>query len=251
MATDDSYVNLYRRLRSRDNYDEVFSAMLTDFSRELLDLASVKSCLTFGPGEGQHEVPFIKKFAANVTKLIAVEPDHQSAELLRARLGKDLPGVDCQVIETDMQNWKGLEEPVDLVLMMHVIYYLRPSERKGFLKKLREQWLTSDGRAVVVNCSRTKCPGNAYEIYECLGKPLTAWEDIEADLLETGFSKEYAHEMQCMRDHSNPDETFLRFFQKYVEPPVTLDDVRNAIKELFPTGKSDQAFNMFAVFQRG
>jgi len=249
MATEDSYANLYRALRSHDNYDEVFSAMLTGLSREL-NLASVKSCLTFGPGEGQNEVLFIKKCAANITKLIAVEPHHQSAELLRARLRKDLPGVDCHVIETDMQNWKGLDEPVDLVLMMHVMYYLRPSERKEFLKKLREQWLTSDGRAVVVNDSRTKCPGNAYAIYERLGTPVAAWEDIEADLLETGFSKEYAHEMQCTRDYSNPDQTFLRFFQKHIDQPVTLDDVRNAIKELFPTGKSDQAFNMFAVFQR-
>jgi len=249
MAADDSYVNLFRGFRSHDNYSDVFTAMLTSLSREL-NLASVKSCLTFGPGEGRYEVPFIQKCAANVTKLIAVEPDHQSAELLKARLEKDLPDVDCQVVETDMQNWKDLDEPVDLVLMMHVLYYLRPSERKEFLKKVRKQWLTSEGRAIVVTCSRTKCPGNANEIYERLGTPLTSWEDIEADLLETGFSKEYAYEMQYMRDYSNPRESLLRFFQKHLDHPVTLDDVRNAIKELYPNGKSDQVFNIFAVFQR-
>ena len=249
MATDDSYANLYRAFRSRDNGYEVFSAMLTSLNREL-NLASVKSCLTFGPGEGQYEVSFIKKCAANITKLIAVEPDHQSAELLRARLEKDLPGVDCQVIETDMQNWKGLDEPVDMVVMMHVLYYVGPNERKEFFNKLREQWMTSKGRAVVATCSRTKCPGNGNEIFERLGTPLVAWEDIEADLLETGFSKEYAYEMQYMRDYSNPDESLLHFFQKDVDQPITLDDVRNATKELFPTGKSDQVFNMFAVFQR-
>jgi len=250
MAATEGYLNVYSGFCSHDNYDEVFSATFTGLSKEL-NLASVKSCLIFGPGEGKHEVPFIKKCAANITKIIAVEPDHQSAELLRARLGKDLPGVDCQVIEADIQSWKGLGEPVDLVVMMHVLYYVSPNERKEFFKKMQEQWLTSGGLAIVVSSSRTKCPGNANEIYERLGTPMTAWEDIEADLLEAGLIKQHAHEMQYMRDFSNPDESFLRFYQKHIDQPITLDDVRNAIKELFPTGKSDQVFYTFGVFQTG
>ena len=186
----------------------------------------------------------------NITKLLAIEPDHQSVVGLRVRLDKDLPGVDCQVIETDIQSWKGLDDPVDLVLMMHVLYFVSPSERKELFRKLQEQWLTTGGFVIVVSCSRTKCPGNGNEIYGRLGTPLIPYEDIESEILEAGFVEKYAYEMQYMRDYSDPDEPFLRWFQMHVDQPVTLDDVRNAMKELYPNGKSDQVFNKLAVFQR-
>jgi len=249
MATSDGYLRDYGKFCSHDNYDEVFQGTFDGLSREL-NLATVKSCLIFGPGEGKHEIPFIKQCTANISQLTAVEPDHQSAENLRARLKKDLPGVDCQVVETNIQSWKGLEDPVDLVLMMHMLYYVRPSERKELFRALQGRWLSAGGLAIVVSSSRTKCPGNANQIYERLGTPMTAWEDIEADLLDAGLVKQHAHEMQYVRDFSNPDESFLRFYQNHIEQPVTLDDVRSAIKELFPNGKSDQVFYTFAVFQR-
>ena len=97
----------------------------------------------------------------------------------------------------------------------------------------------------MVNARRTKCPG-----FERIGKPLTAWEDIEADLLEAGFIKQHAHEIQCTRDFSNLDEHILRFYQQRAAKPVTPDDVRSAIEELFPGGKSGQDFYTCAVFQK-
>ena len=103
---------------------------------------------------------------------------------------------------------------------------------------------------VIVSASRTKCPGNANEIYARLGTPLLSWEDIEPDILEAGFIKQHVLEMQLIRDFSNPDESLLRFYQKHIDQPVTLDDFRNATKELFPDGKSDQVFNAFAVLQK-
>jgi len=124
--------------RSNENYGEVLSATIIKLRSEL-NLVSVKSCLTFGPGDGQHEVFFIKQCVPNISKLIAVEPDHESAERLRTRLGKSLSGVDRQVIETIIQSWKGLDDPVDLVLMMQVLYYVSSSERKELFKKLHEQ----------------------------------------------------------------------------------------------------------------
>jgi len=249
MATADSYWKGFSAYRNRDNYNEVFLAMLSKLNSEL-NLTSAKSCVTFGPGDGQYEIQFIKQCAANTNKIIAVESDHESAQRLRARLENSLPGVESQVIEASIQNWKGLDDPVDLVLMMHVLYYVRPSERKELFKKLHEQWLTTDGLVIVVNSSRTKCPGTVYEITARLGTPTTAWEDIEADILEAGFIKQHTHEMQYSRDFSNLDDSFLRFYQDAIDEPVTLDDVRNTIEELFPDGKLGQVFSTFAVFKR-
>jgi len=249
MTTDDGYFETYSAFRRHSTFDEVFPAAISKLSSEL-NLDSVKSCLTFGPGDGQYEVHFIKQCVPNITKLMAVEPDHESAERLRARLEKSLPGVDSQVIETTVQSWKGLGDPVDLVLMMHVLYFVSASERKELFKELHEQWLTTGGRVVVVSASRTKCTGSAHEILARLGTPLVSWEDIETDIVEAGFTKQHAHEITEMRDFSNLDEPFLRFYQKHVDQPVMLDDIRNVIKELFADGSSDQLFRMFAVFQK-
>jgi len=252
MALNDGYLKVYSRFCSHDNYDEVFQSTFSRLSVEL-KLGSAKSCLIFGPGRGHHEVPFIKQCAANINKLIAVEPDHESAERLRVRLANSLPDVDSQVIETNIQSWKGLDDQqqVDLVLMMHVLYYVSPKERKELFNKLHEQWLAAGGCVVVVSSSRTKNPGNANEIYERLGTPMTAWEDIEADVLDAGFIKHHSHEVQYTRDFSNLDESFLRFYQKHIDHAVTLNDVRDVIEEMFPLGgKSDQVFYTFAAFQK-
>jgi len=251
MAADDFYVKVYGQLRSHDNYDEIFPAMISKLSKlGVLNLASVSSCLTIGPGDGEREVQLIKHCVPNISQLIAIEPDQASAERLRSRLAKDLAAVNSQVIESNVQSWKGLDDPVDLVLMMLCLYYVRANERKELFKKMRDEWLVSGGRVIVVSSSRTRCPGNANEIYARLGTPLTAWEDIEADLVEAGFIKQYAHEVQCTRDFANLDESYLRFFQYHIDQPVTLDHVRSVAEEMFPSGKSDQLFYMFAVFQK-
>jgi len=250
MATaDDGYLGVYSEFCSHDTYDEVFRAALVKF-RDELALGSVRSCLIYGPGEGRHEVWFVENCAPNTTRLIAVEPDRRSAERLTSRLERRLPAVESRVIETSIQSWKGPERPVDLVLMLHVLYYVDPGERRELFANLHERWLTDGGFAVVASSSRTKCPGNANEIYARLGTPMTAWEDIETDLLEAGFTRRHSHEMRYERDFSSADESFLRFYQNHIDRPVTLDDVRNAISELFPDGKSDQVFYTFAVFQK-
>jgi len=137
---------------------------------------------------------------------------------------------------------------------MQFLYYVSASERKELFKKLHEQWLTAEGRAVVVSASCTKCPGNKREIGVRLGASVVSWEDIEHDILEAGFIKQHAQEMKSMWDLSNLDEYSLRHVQKFInhhlDQPVTLDVVRNTIKELYPDGKTYPGFEMFAVFQK-
>jgi len=54
MPTDDNYFDELSSWLSHGNYDEVNSTTINKLSNEL-NLDSVKSCLTFGPGDGQHE----------------------------------------------------------------------------------------------------------------------------------------------------------------------------------------------------
>ena len=83
MATDEHYAEMLTSFRSHSDIDKVFQATIDKLSSEL-NLDSVKSCLTVGPGDGQHDVYFIKKCVTNISKLIAVEPDHELVERLRA-----------------------------------------------------------------------------------------------------------------------------------------------------------------------
>ena len=250
MAKRASYWKVFDDYQHNVNYTEIFMAAISKCCGEL-DFSSVKSCLTVGPGDGQYKVAFIKQCVGNTSQLIAVDHDHESVERLKVNLAKNLPNVESQVIETNIERWKGIDGQVDLVLLMNVLYYVRANDRKELYKKMHEEWLASDGRVVVVSVSRTKCPGNACELLDRLGTPILAWEDIESELLEAGFIKQYAYEMQCTRDYSKIDEYSLRFIQYLVDRPVTLDEVRSAVQELFPEGQCDQLFYTLAVFQKG
>ena len=249
MATDDSYFKVFETYRNRINFKEVFTATLSNMCKDV-KLDSVRSCLAIGPAGGENEIEFIKHCAANVNKLLAIEPCHDAAEHLKTSLRTSLPGVETQVLETGIPNWDGLNDPVDLILMFHVLYFLPADERQAFFKKMHDRWLTPGGYVAIVSASRTKSPGNTHMIFERLCKPSPPWEDVEADLQKVGFSKHYAHEMRLKRDFANLDESVLGFYKKNGSlPDVTLDYVRSIIEELYPEGKADE-FNMIAVFKR-
>lgn len=126
---------MHDAFRSRSNFMEVFMSTLSKIASQVR-LDSANSCLAVGPGEGLMEIRFIKKCAANVSRLIAVEQDHESVQRLRDHLGKILPNVKGVMIESDFDSWKGPVDPVELVLLFHTLYYHRPDERKQFLQKL-------------------------------------------------------------------------------------------------------------------
>jgi len=256
MASDRSYRGSYDAFYSYSNEREVFVSTLDKITSEH-NFDSVKSCLAIGAGEGFHEIGFIEKCAANVTKFIAIELDHESAESFKAQLRKRLPDVDGLVTEVDFHSWKGPSDPVDLVLMFHCLYsqyFKDPGERRSLLRKAHDRWLNAGGFLVVLSerhsSSKSLGIGKASEIFIRLGSPVTLWKDIKADILDVGFIKERAHKIQFERDFSNPDEAYLRFYQSQAEQPVTLDDVRTAMKDLYPDGKTYEGFNSLAVFQK-
>lgn len=250
MATGGSYWEMYDSYCSRSNLRELFVPALNKVASEC-DFDSVMSCSAIGPGDGFYEMEVIKKCAPNVTKITAVENDPESIERFKVNLRKMLPDIDGRVVEGDFRGWDGPSEPSDLVCMFHVLYYVG---RQSLLSKAHDRWLKPGGYLAVMSASRTTTPRNPYEIFGRLGTPVTPWEDIEADILNVGFVRKHAYEIQYERDFTNPDESYLRFFLSHVDRPDTctgtLDDVRMVMEELFPGGKTDQGFTMLAVFQK-
>jgi len=249
MATEESLFTVYEEYLSRTNYRETFTIMRMSVQSSHVNFGSVRSCLAIGAGAGEFEIEFIKHCAVNVSKFLAVEPDHESVEHLRTSLKTSLPGVESQVFETTLQNWEGLSDPVDLILIFHSIYYFEEDRWQEWFKRMHDLWLTSGGYVVIVMASRVKSPGNGQLIFEQLGRPVPQLEDVEAYLQKAGFAKLHAYETRKEIDLANPSESLLRFYQYAGRVPTTLDDVRHAMKELYPQGKVDD-FDTIAIYKK-
>jgi len=244
---DESYLKALTSVRDRGNYREVFVNALNLICTDV-KLGGIRSVLSIGPGDGWYEIEFIKHCEANISKFIGVEPDHASVERLRTSLRSSLPGVESQVFETDIQHWEGPGSPIDLITMFNVLYYVPAGERLEFLKKVHDSWLVSGGCVAVVTASRTKSSGDTHIIPELLGSPLPKWEDIATDFQKAGFSKQYAQEMHAWDDFTNPDENLLHICQSVIKRPITLADLRDAMKGPLSEGKADE-FNVMAIFK--
>jgi hypothetical protein len=252
MTTDDRYQASYAALRSRQNYNEVFTAAVEKTGIDYQKLRQVKSCLAFGVGKGPYEIEFILDCMPQLETLIAVEPDSEAAKEFKLNVQRQLPKVKVEVHETKMQDFEGGvgRQAVDAVLMFQVLYYLKPQERPDFFRKLREQWIVDGGFVIIKHSSRTKEPQNCIYIYEYLNseRALEPYEDIEKDMLEVGFKADYVREYNFKTDFSDPDEVFMSFYQYHVGENISLNDVRKAIRELYNDSVTDQCFITIAVF---
>jgi len=247
MAAGESYLKSTAAFSDRGNYREVFANAVSKICTDV-KLGGVRSCLAIGPNEGLCEIEFIKRCQTNISKFIAVEPDHASAEQLRRSLRSSLPGVESQVFETTVQNWKGPDVLVDLIMMFQVLYRLSAVERQEFLKTVHDSWLVFGGYVAVQTNIRTKlldCTSTSL-IFEQLGTPLPTSEEIEADFLKAGFTKHYEHEMRVKRDLRDPDEDLIPFYQ--MDRVITLAELREAMKGLISEGNVND-FHVMTIFK--
>ena len=249
-----SVVDMYDALHSRSNETEMITSAM-DKIRSDYNFDFVKSCLAIGTNDGFREIGFVEKCTANATKFIAIEIGHQASELVKERLRVRLPHVEGLMIEDDFRYCEGPSEPVDLVLMFHClypIYFKDPSERRSLMRKTHDRWLTAGGLMVVLVQGgwSSNTMGKATEIYYRFGSSVFPWKDIEADILDAGFIEKYVHEFQYVQDFSNPDEAFLRFYESLFGYTASRDEIRSAMKELYPDNKTYEGYNTFFLFQK-
>jgi len=247
---EESYLKSYSAFYDRESYQEMFANALSKIFTDV-KLGGVRSCLAIGAGDGWCEIEFIKHSGANISKFIGIEPDHDSAEHLRTSLRSSLPGVESQVLESKIQNWEGPGEPVDLVMMFQVLYYISAEERQKLLKKVHDSWLASGGYVALVTGRRTKAPNSAEKISENLGLPPRGmWEETAADFQKAGFTKQCEQEMQWTKDVTDHSiEDLLPFFQrKFKDRIVTLAELRDAMKGHISEGKM-RTFCTLAIFK--
>jgi len=244
MAMDESFLKSLEAFAGRGNYREVVLNAISKICTDV-KLGGVRSCLAIGPGDGWYEIEFLKHCEANISKFIGVEPDRDSAELLRTSLRSSLPGVESQVFESKIQNWEGPGASVDLIIMFQVFYHIEAGERQELLKKVHDSWLVSGGYVATSSVSK----GATCRIYENLGYPEPSWEEIEADYLKAGFTKHCEQKLHFSTDYTGPGEDLLPFFQqRFKDRIITLAELREAMKGPPSEGKVDE-FHMMAVFR--
>jgi len=102
-----SFLAAYAAYRRRDNHAEAFSATLSRVRDQLAFLRPAVRCLSIGTGSGRHELEFVDVLLPSLETFIAVEPDNESASVLRDNLDNSLPKIEYVVHEAPVENWEG------------------------------------------------------------------------------------------------------------------------------------------------
>ena len=282
MATtdDSSYRHLLAEYRKCDNYDSVFRSALDDLAGKL-DLDWVRSCVAFGAGSGEHEIEFARRLLPNLTRFTAVEPDHESVKALRrgtstsscclepglmaTQLAESvkalrsnfrnaqLSGVETTIAETSVENWSGVEKPVDVALFFNVIFHVDADARQLLLRRLKMQYLNPDGIVVIVE-NGSPATSAFIRLMHSLGYPQDNWYgDIEKEVLACGFCIDSAHDIVSIRDLSEPTEGVVKYIQLLFDDNAMSEQrIRAAISKTYadPNPEVKHVVRKMGIFRK-
>jgi len=251
-TTDDSYHRLLADYRARDNYDAVFRSTLDDLVGKM-DLSWVKSCIAFGAGSGEHEIEFVRRFLPNLFQFVGIDPDHASITALRSNFqNAGLPGVQAEIVETTVENWKGVEKPVDAALFFNAIYHVPSDARQQLLRKLRAQYLNPDGVVIMIENGSPLTSGYIRLMHR-LGYAQDNWhDDIKKEVLQCGFRLDSVHDIVSTRDLSAPTDGVVKYVELLFENTISGDQVRAAIDDIYsdPDPQVKQIVKKLATFRK-
>ena len=254
MATDDdSYRRLLAEYRKRDNFESVFRTALDDLAAEV-DLSWVRSCVAFGCGSGEHEIEFVRRLLPNLSKFIAIDPDHESIEALRSNFeSAQLAGVETAFMETSAENWNGADKPVDVALFFNVLYHVEGDARQQLFQKLGTQHLNPDGIIVIIDSESPDTSG-IIRLMRSLGYAQNSrYGDIEEEVLACGFcSVDSVRDIVGTRDLSNPTEGILKYLKLHLGNAIGDELIRAAIAEIYadPDPKVKHVVRKMGIFRK-
>jgi len=136
-------------------------------------------------------------------------------------------------METSLQHWSGVDQPVDLVLLFSVIGHIKQADRQALFQRLFTQELAPNGIVIIITESYGPASGIML-IMERLGKPLeVSYEEAEKEMLAAGFTLVYMQDIRAPVDYSNPSDDLVKFFQQLLaHNEVSEDEVRAAIADV-------------------
>ena len=236
-----------------DDHDVIVPSFTVEIK---FHMENVKSCVSIGTGHGSIELPCLEHSMPNLTKFTAVEPDPESAATLKKNLAERLPNVRSDVCQETVQSWRDPDEPVDAVLLFHVLYHLNPEERMALFKRLYDTVFKSGGFLIIlIHSYFTSDKPSAYCRVLQLLKPseknyeiITDREVVDA-VVSVGFELCYERMYNCHLNVEDPDDAFLSLFL-LPEKDVSLEAVRQAAKEVFGDSKRVNHDVWLAIFRK-
>ena len=157
--------------------------------------------------------------------------------------------MEVTATETSVEDWNGVDKPVDLVLLFGVLAHLKRADCQALFQRLFTQ-LAPNGVVVVI--SDVFGPTNGMMlILERLGKPLeVSYEEAEKEMLAAGFTLVYTQDINGPVDYSNPSDNLVKFFQMIADNRVSDEEVRAVVADVAgPNTQMDQ-HKKLAVFKK-
>ena len=226
---------------------------LSELRTKLL-LENVNSCVAFGCGHGTMELLYLEYCMPNISQFIAVEPDHESAEVLKTKLAERLPNVRSVVFQKTIQQWQGVNQPVDAVLLFHVLYHLNLQERMALYHRLFDTTLHSGSHVFILihplhNSGEPSAYCRIIQQLKSLTQTITDREVIDA-MLSIGFELSYERMYHCRLNVEEPDDAFLSLFLVADDIGSSLESVRLAAKKVFGDSKQVRHDVWLGVFRK-
>ena len=191
----------------------------------------------------------------NLKKLAAVEPDERQMAALKTRVAHLLPDVRAEFYQQMAESWQGGDEPYDAVLLFHCLYYIM--ERPTLLKKLFDKIVANGGLVCILT---TPC-----DIQEptMLSQVMARLHILEYNLFDNldgvqvhnlltsaGFLKCYQRPLPVQINVEEPNDDLMSVFVYWSEGLLSLDQVREAAKEVFGSLKYIPNETWFGAFKK-
>jgi len=180
----DHYHEAYRWRRERSTMAAVAQQWLCEQAADWANRreeATPLRILSVGCGDGNLDLPLLHTLRPlTEVAYTGVDVNPHSLAVFREALG-DLPAT---LLETTMENLPPADEPYDLVIVSHVLYYV--DEPAGLVARLLSEFTRTDGHLVVIHSAFDGIPALMASV-EGLQPFLTA-EDIAAGLAQRNLS---------------------------------------------------------------
>jgi len=252
MTSEDSYFRLLAEWRKRDDYWSMFRSALGELALAAeVDFSWVKSCVAFGTGSGDDEIEFSRRLLPNLHAFVAVEFDPESTKALQSNFADgQLPGVETTVVDTSLESWTGVDDPLDSVLLFNVLFHVKPEERRAFFERLATRYLNAGAVVVIVENESAEASG-FMRLMKRLGNPEYRYKDIEQDMLAAGFRLVLTQSIVGKRDLFSPNDDVVKYIQLHLlQCTVNSDEIRAAIADIFSQPDLCNYNKRLAIFQK-
>ncbi|XP_064603643.1 uncharacterized protein LOC135469052 [Liolophura sinensis] len=195
-----SYEGFYQ-FRCRTNEQETLVRFFQEHGNET-GFQSAQSFISIGAGDGHLDSELIRNSLPELASYTGIECGHQMYGHLCATLQRrhderrdSLSTLDVRLVNSTVGEYPGPDGPVDVVFMMHLLYYFG-DERCSVIQKAMD-WLKPRGRLVIGVVNK----GNILQKLANVGKTnLVSWVEKIATNLQTlglGYTEyEVVHEFR-------------------------------------------------------